>query len=109
MIPVINMLAQMLDLERPGWRNSHILLHDNFHSFVASETKKVLTHLNILTMLISPVSFQGLVVEGCFEVLKAASHETGDFDEDDGELQEQKIETTKKVKFMKSNQSTYAT
>jgi hypothetical protein len=75
-------------------------MHENCPGFVANETIKVLTHLNIPTMLTSPASFQGLNVEGCFEVLKAASHDTGDFEENDEDLQATRIKTTKKERFM---------
>ncbi len=59
-----------------------------------------LTHLKIPTMLTIPASFHGLVVEGCFEVLNASSNDTGDFEEDDEDLQATRIKTTKKKGFI---------
>ena len=70
-IQVIQSLVEILDVERPVWRKTHVLMHDNCPAFVAAESKKVLTHLNIPCLLTSSSSFQALVVEGCFEALKA--------------------------------------
>ena len=56
-IQVIQSLVEILDVERPGWRKTHVLMHDNCPAFVAAESKKVLTHLKIPCLLTSPASF----------------------------------------------------
>lgn len=66
MIDAVIKLADQLDLEKPGWRKTHILMHDNCPSFVTKECSTILSHLNIPTMLTSLASFQALVVEGLF-------------------------------------------
>ncbi len=71
MVKVIEMLVNTLDIERPTWRNNHILMHDNCPGFVAEDSKKVLSHLNVPCILTSPASFLALPVEGIFAALKA--------------------------------------
>ena len=70
MCEVLRSLVERLDDERPGWRHTHVFIHDNCPAFATEEVNKLLAHLNVPCLMTAPASFQGLVVEGCFQVLK---------------------------------------
>lgn len=54
MIQVIVELAELLDREIPGWRLTHVLVHDICPGFASQECKRVVQHLSIPTLLTSP-------------------------------------------------------
>ncbi len=63
-------LASYLDITKPDWRDSHVLLLDNCSSHKTKITRTVLRNLGFKVMFSAPASFLSAPVEMLFGAVK---------------------------------------